>query len=123
MRRCSKNLVVAVVALLFFSAMLAQNAALLLAGRGSRRRCRCADPWSRSPPCREGGLSRTTTDADGQFRIESYDRAFRFQSIRATLRLICFSQGEEPRDSCRYAFGPEKSLCNFGDGSAFQPLA
>jgi hypothetical protein len=71
MRRCSKNLVVAVVACFLFStAMLAQNAALLLwqgvlldaAGvpiRGAGVRL-----------VGKGGTFKTTTDADGQFRIE-----------------------------------------------------
>jgi Carboxypeptidase regulatory-like domain len=71
MRRCSKNLVVAVVACFLFSTgLLAQNAALLL-WRGVLRDAAGVPIQGAGVRLKgKSGTFNTTTDTDGQFRIE-----------------------------------------------------
>ena len=119
MRRCSKNLVIAVVAYFLFSTgMLAQNAALSvwqgvlrdaagvpIHGAGVRLE-------ERMEPSSDYGR------AMEQFRIELIPAGQYQLSVDANHDKVQYATpiniAGNFSDSCHYAFGPEKSLCNFG---------
>ena len=120
MGRYTKILAVAAAACFLFSVgILAQNVALSL-WQGVLRDATGAPIHGAGVHLKgKSGTFNTTTGADGQFRIELIPAGEYRLSIDANHDKIqyatpiniaeCFS------DSCHYAFGPEKSLCNFGD--------